>query len=142
MTQIDTALAQALKNAVQSMSKKKQTEMIAEYIYTHYAVFKQFKPLAIGIHETLETVLKQHEPQLIHRVLSNHCRKPRYMKSVANGSKRFSLDNKPVSDLTPEEKLSAQKQLDAIAARLALSEKTAKPQAPEAGAVAVDGAHE
>jgi sRNA-binding protein len=64
------------------------------------------------------------------------------MKSVANGSKRFSLDNKPVSDLTPEEKMSAQKQLDAIAARLALSEKTAKPQAPEAGAVAVDGASE
>ena len=124
------------------MSKKKQTEMIAEYIYTHYAVFKQFKPLAIGIHETLETVLKQHEPRLIHRVLSNHCRKPRYMKSVANGSKRFSLDNKPVSDLTPEEKMSAQKQLDAIAARLALSEKTAKPQTSEAGAVAADDAPE
>ena len=138
MTQIDTALAQALKNAVQSMSKKKQIDMIADHIYTHYAVFKQFKPLAIGIHETLEAVLKQHEPQLIHRVLSNHCRKPRYMKSVANGTKRFSLDNKPVSNLTPEEKMSAQKQLDAIAERLALSEKTAKPQTTVSDVV-VDG---
>ena len=53
MTQ-ETALGAALKSAVQTMSKKKQTEMIADYIYGKYDVFKRFKPLAIGIEKDLE----------------------------------------------------------------------------------------
>ena len=32
----ETALGMALKSAVETMSKKKQTEMIAEYIYGKY----------------------------------------------------------------------------------------------------------
>ena len=38
----ETALGMALKSAVETMSKKKQTEMIAEYIYGKYDVFKRF----------------------------------------------------------------------------------------------------
>ncbi|MCO6515377.1 MAG: osmoprotectant transport activator ProQ, partial [Snodgrassella sp.] len=40
----ETALGAALKSAVQTMSKKKQTYMIAEHIYRKYDVFKHFKP--------------------------------------------------------------------------------------------------
>ena len=42
MTQ-ETALGAALKSAVQTMSKKKQTDMIADYLYSKYDVFKRFK---------------------------------------------------------------------------------------------------
>ena len=93
MTQ-ETALGAALKSAVQTMSKKKQTEMIADYIYGKYDVFKRFKPLAIGIEKDLEKALPQFEPALIHRVLSNHCRRPKYVKAVARGGKRFNLNNR------------------------------------------------
>lgn len=102
MTQ-ETALGAALKSAVQTMSKKKQTEMIADYIYSKYDVFKRFKPLAIGIEKDLEKALPQFEPALIHRVLSNHCRRPKYVKAVARGGKRFNLNNRFQGEVSAEE---------------------------------------
>ncbi|MXR36155.1 ProQ/FINO family protein [Craterilacuibacter sinensis] len=125
----ETALGEALKAAVQSISKKKQTEMIAGHLYTSYPVFKQFKPLAIGIHEALGAALPQYEAQLIGRVLSNHCRKPRYLKSVARGGKRFALDGKPAGVVSDEEKAAAHKQCEDLEARAQLAAQTAKPLA-------------
>lgn len=99
----ETAMATALKNAVQTMSKKKQTDMIADHIYKKYEVFSRFKPLAIGIEKDLAAELPQFDPQLINRVLSNHCRRPRYLKNVARGGKRFGLNNRFKGEITPEE---------------------------------------
>ncbi|RKV74422.1 MAG: osmoprotectant transport activator ProQ, partial [Neisseria sp.] len=50
----ETALGNALKSAMQSMSKTKQTKMIADHIYGKYDVFKRFKPLALGIEQELQ----------------------------------------------------------------------------------------
>lgn len=99
----ETALGAALKSAVQTMSKKKQTDMIAEHIYRKYDVFKHFKPLAIGIDQDLITALPQYDPALIARVLANHCRRPRYIKSLARGGKRFDLNNRFKGEVSPEE---------------------------------------
>lgn len=102
MTQ-ETALGAALKSAVQTMSKKKQTDMIAEYLYSKYDVFKRFKPLAIGIEKDLVEALPQFDAALIHRVLSNHCRRPKYLKAVARGGKRFNLNNRFQGEVSAEE---------------------------------------
>lgn len=102
-TNTDTALGAALKAAVQTMSKKKQTEMIADHVYGKYEVMRRFRPLAIGIDKTLVAALPQFDPALIARVLANHCRRPRYLKALANGGKRFGLDNKPAGEVTAEE---------------------------------------
>lgn len=102
MTQ-ETALGAALKNAVQTMSKKKQTEMIAEYLYSKYDVFKKFKPLAIGIEKELVEALPQFDATLINRVLSNHCKRPKYIKAIARGGKRFNLNHRFQGDVTAEE---------------------------------------
>lgn len=102
MTQ-ETALATALKNAVQGMSKKKQTDMIADHIYKKYEVFSRFKPLAIGIEKDLIEAMPQFDPQLIGRVLSNHCRRPRYIKAIAKGGKRFNLNNRFQGEVSLEE---------------------------------------
>ncbi|HEZ2924099.1 TPA: osmoprotectant transport activator ProQ [Neisseria meningitidis] len=107
MTQ-ETALGAALKSAVQTMSKKKQTEMIADHIYGKYDVFKRFKPLALGIDQDLITALPQYDPTLIARVLANHCRRPRYLKALARGGKRFDLNNRFKGEVTPEEQAIAQ----------------------------------
>ena len=100
MTQ-ETALGAALKSAVQTMSKKKQTDLIADHIYGKYDVFKRFKPLALGIDKDLVAALPQYDPALIARVLSNHCRRPRYLKSLARGGTRFDLNSPP----KPQQKL-------------------------------------
>ena len=106
----ETALGAALKNAVQSLSKKKQTEMIAEHVYGKFEVFRQFRPLALGIHESLIAAMPQFDPALIARVVANHCRKPRYIKSLARGGKRFDLSGKPAGEVKPEEKKAAELQ--------------------------------
>ncbi|MDN0084331.1 ProQ/FINO family protein [Crenobacter sp. SG2305] len=99
----ETALGAALKAAVQTMSKKKQTDMIADHVYGKYDVFRRFRPLAIGIDQALVAELPQFDPALIARVLANHCRRPRYIKALAQGGKRFGLDGKPVGQVTAEE---------------------------------------
>lgn len=104
----ETALGAALKSAVQSLSKKKQTEMIAEHIYSKFEIFRLFRPLALGIHESLIASLPQFDPVLISRVVANHCRKPRYIKGLARGGKRFDLAGKPVGVVSAEEKKAAE----------------------------------
>jgi sRNA-binding protein len=106
----ETALGAALKSAVQSLSKKKQTEMIAEHVYNKFEVFRQFRPLALGIHEHLIAALPQFDSVLISRVVANHCRKPRYIKSLARGGKRFDLAGKPDGEVKAEEKKAAELQ--------------------------------
>ena len=99
----ETALGAALKTAVQTMSKKKQTDMIADYIYGKFDVFKRFKPLALGIDQDLIAAMPQYDSTLIMRVLANHCRRPRYLKALARGGKRFDLNNRFKGEVTPEE---------------------------------------
>ena len=104
----ETAMGAALKSAVQTMSKKKQTDMIAEHIYRKYDVFKYFKPLAIGIDQDLIAALPQYDSALIAMVLANHCRRPRYIKSLARGGKRFDLNNRFKGEVSAEEQAIAQ----------------------------------
>ena len=132
MTQ-ETALGAALKSAVQTMSKKKQTDMIAEHIYHIYDVFKRFKPLALGIDQDLVAALPQFDPALIARVLANHCRRPRYLKALARGGKRFDLNNRFKGEVSPEEQAVAQQHplVQAPAPKAAAAETAAaEPVAP------------
>ena len=80
------------------------------HVYSKFEVFRQFRPLALGIHESLIATLSQFDPVLISRVVANHCRKPRYIKSLARGGKRFDLSGKPVGEVKPEEKKAAELQ--------------------------------
>lgn len=106
--QNETSIGAALKAAVQTMSKKKQTDMIADHIYEKYDVFKKFKPLAVGIDQDLIAALPQFDATLIARVLANHCRRPRYIKALARGGKRFDLNSRFKGEVTAEEQQIAQ----------------------------------
>nr|WP_255408087.1 ProQ/FINO family protein [Chromobacterium sinusclupearum] len=85
--------------------------MIADHIYGKFDVFRQFRPLALGIHESLIASLPQFDSALISRVVANHCRKPRYLKSLARGGKRFDLSGKPQGEVSAEEKRAAELQM-------------------------------
>lgn len=130
----ETALGAALKTAVQTMSKKKQTDMIADYIYNKYDVFKRFKPLAVGIDQDLVTALPQFDPALIARVLANHCRRPRYLKALARGGKRFDLNNRFKGEVSPEEQAVAQQHPSVQQALAAQAERKAAAEAKKAEA--------
>nr|WP_199068787.1 ProQ/FINO family protein [Chromobacterium sp. ASV5] len=130
----ETALGAALKSAVQSLSKKKQTEMIADHIYSKFDVFRQFRPLALGIHESLIAALSQFDPALISRVVANHCRKPRYIKALARGGKRFDLNGKPQGEVSAEEKKAAELQAQPKAAAPAPAPAAVEAPAADTGA--------
>lgn len=104
----ETAIGVALKSAVQNLSKKKQTEMIAQHVYSKFEVFRQFRPLALGIHEHLIAALPQFDPTLVSRTVANHCRKPRYIKALARGGHRFDLQCKHAGHVSPEEQKGAE----------------------------------
>ena len=101
MTQ-ETALSAALKSAVQTMSKQKQTNMIAgpHLIRQIPTPPKRFKPAG-----------RRHRPRpccraalnttlpLIARVPANHCRRPR-TQSPARGGKRFDLNNRSKGEVS------------------------------------------
>ena len=121
----ETALGAALKSAVQTMSKKKQTDMI---------VFKRFKPLAVGIDQDLVAALPQYDPALIARVLANHCRRPRYLKALARGGKRFDLNNRFKGEVSAEEQTIAQQHPAVQQALAAQAERQAAKATAEAEA--------
>ncbi|WP_314343049.1 ProQ/FINO family protein [Simonsiella muelleri] len=102
MTQ-ETALGAAFKQAVKTMSKRQQTELISEHIYKKYEVFSKFKPLALGIEQDLIADLPQFSAELIMRVMANHCRRPKYLKAIARGGKRFNLNNRFQGEISAEE---------------------------------------
>ena len=54
--------------------------------------------------------MPQYDPALIMRALANHCRRPRYLKSLARGGKRFNLDNRFQGEVSEEERLHALEQ--------------------------------
>ena len=61
------------------------------------------------------------------RVLSNHCRRPRYIKALAKGGKRFDLNNRFKGEITAEEQEIAQKH---PAMQTVKTEQTAEPAQP------------
>lgn len=130
----ETALGAALKSAVQTMSKKKQTDMIADHIYGKYDVFKRFKPLAVGIDQDLVAALPQYDPALIARVLANHCRRLRYLKALARGGKRFDLNNRFKGEVSAEEQTIAQQHPAVQQTLAAQAERQAAKAAAEAEA--------
>lgn len=60
------------------------------------------------IDQDLIAALPQFEATLIARVLANHCRRPRYIKALARGGKRFDLNGRFKGEVTAEEQQIAQ----------------------------------
>lgn len=125
----NNSFSDALKEAVKSLSKKQQVQMIRDHLYTKYEVFKKFKPLAIRIDIDLVKALPQYDSKLILRALSTHCRRPKYLAMLEKGGRRYDLKNRPAGFVTEEEQsIAAQKSkelLEKYEAKLEVKRKNA-----------------
>ncbi len=69
-----------------------------------YAVFRDCKPLALGIHK----VLLERQPELgkdaIRKALHIHTASTRYLKALSNADQRFDLDGQPAGEVTTEQR--------------------------------------
>jgi len=101
---------------------------------TFFAYQVKRRPLKLGIHRELETILGETvDRKLIHRTLrtyvSNYC----YLRSQKIGAERIDLNGNPAGVVTAEEAENAKKSLAGINAkrkqkRLALKEKKPEPR--------------
>jgi ProP effector len=62
-----------------------------------YEILRDKKPLAIGIYDEVLVVIS--EPKLTSYILAKHTRNSRYLKSLAEGGKRFHLDGTEADDI-------------------------------------------
>ncbi len=73
-----------------------------------YAVFRDCKPLALGIHK----VILERQPELgkdaIRKALHIHTASTRYLKALACADQRFDLDDQPAGEVTEEQRKQAQ----------------------------------
>jgi hypothetical protein len=79
--------------------------------------------------------LPQYDPALIARVLANHCRRPRYLKALARGGKRFDLNNRFKGEVSAEEQAIAQQHPFVQQALAEQAERQAAKQAAQTEAV-------
>lgn len=62
-----------------------------------YEILRDKKPLAIGIYDEVLAVIS--EPKLTSYILAKHTRNSRYLKSLAEGGKRFHLDGTEADEI-------------------------------------------
>jgi ProP effector len=68
-----------------------------------YAVFKEYRPLALGIHK----VIRERSPDItqdaIRLAMKLHTGSTRYLKALTQSDQRFDLDGQPAGTVTPEQ---------------------------------------
>ena len=72
-----------------------------------YAVFRDCRPLAIGIHKTLRAALPELDAAGLRQALHRHTGSTRYLKAIATGEERFDLAGAVVGLITDEQKQQA-----------------------------------
>lgn len=112
--QHNPVLQLALQQAMRDKPKRQQVKEATDLIYKRFGVLRQFKPLAIGIHEALIAELPQFDPVVVQRVIQRHCCTARYLKAMQREQYRYKLDGKRAAELTDAEKDDAKRRLDGM----------------------------
>lgn len=117
MTQQHNPVLQlALQQAMRDKPKRQQVKEATDLMYKRFAVLRQFRPLAIGIHEDAIAALPQFDPVVVQRVIQRHCSTARYLKGMMRDGFRYKLDGKRAAELSEAEKDDAKRRLDLMAA--------------------------
>ena len=68
-----------------------------------YAVFRDYKPLAIGIHKALLTQQPELDKAALRTAMKTHTQSTRYLKVIVEGSARYDLAGNPDGSVTAEQ---------------------------------------
>lgn len=72
-----------------------------------YVVFREFRPLAIGVDKQLLAARPDLDRKLLRLALRTHTASVRYLKTVEKGGQRFDLDGNAVAELAEEHRTHA-----------------------------------
>jgi ProP effector len=72
-----------------------------------FAVFREAKPLAIGIHKALMKLMPELDAAKVRTAMRRHTGSTRYLKAVATGDDRYGLEGQVDGKITAEQKQQA-----------------------------------
>lgn len=77
---------------------------LLEELMAQYEVFRNGKPLAIGIHKALMEVQPDLDKQALRLAMKAHTQSTRYLKGIVEGAPRFDLAGQPAGTVTAEQR--------------------------------------
>ena len=80
------------------------TRTLLNLLCERFAVFRDAKPLAIGINKQLAEILEGTEGKVLRQALRQHTQSTRYLKAVEKAEQRFDLDGNATGEVTEEQR--------------------------------------
>lgn len=80
------------------------TRALLNQLSERFAVFRDAKPLAIGINKQLAEILEGIEAKVLRQALRQHTQSTRYLKAVEKAEQRFDLDGNAAGEVTEEQR--------------------------------------
>lgn len=95
-------MADETSNAAQP--KQAGRNAILDMLRATFPVFREHRPLALGIHKTIKERLPDLNAGQLRNAMRIHTMATAYLKSLATGDQRFDLDGQPAGAVTAEQK--------------------------------------
>jgi ProP effector len=84
----------------------RQNELL-DRLRTDFPVFRDYQPLAIGIHKTLMERQPDLDKVQVRNAMRSHTGTTRYLKALVENAPRFDLDGNPTGVVTAEQQTQA-----------------------------------
>lgn len=75
-----------------------------EILCQNFAVFREVRPLAIGLHKAIREHLPETKSDALRPAMKRHTTSTRYLKALVAGDTRFDLDGNPAGSVTDEQR--------------------------------------
>jgi ProP effector len=89
------------------VSQTKPQDPILTQLNTLSIVFRETRPLAIGIHKAIYVALPEIDKNALKLTLKRYTASTRYLKAVAAGGPRYDLEGNANGEVSPEQKQQA-----------------------------------
>jgi ProP effector len=80
---------------------------LLDRLYAEFPVFRDYLPLAIGIHKVLMARLPELDKVQVRTAMRYHTGTTRYLKAIVDGAPRFDLDGNAAGAVTAEQQSQA-----------------------------------
>lgn len=116
-----------------SAPKTGRSNAVLDRLYSEFPVFRDHRPLAIGIHKALMLRLPELDKGQVRAALHRHTGSTRYLKAIVENAPRYDLDNNPDGAVTAEQHAQAastlRERFSKVAERRKAEEEEKKRQA-------------
>ena len=90
-------------------TQKSNRDSVLDVLAERFAVFREAKPLAIGVHKAILERMPELTKEGVSKALRRHTTQTRYLKALAKAEHRYDLDGEEAGDVTAEQREAAAK---------------------------------